>query len=220
MTRPRDNTQSALWHVITTYGEKRVACKIHRRNGCRVSHVTLLSGTNLLWLHSLHCEKEKASFALTHTALALCFTLNWKVSVEWSVKAWNLNKQTTHLYMYPSCTVSYQLTHMVYHYIHFFLWEYLQSENGIYLIVVARVVTALATILELCNLEGEREVGVGAAPGAWVTPLYHCGVDLSNLHLVRFHCLRRKQNTRVRPKQWKATKEEASSKEFSPISDK
>lgn len=89
MTRPRDNTQSALWHVITTYGEKRVACKIYRRNGCRVSHVTVLSGTNLLWLHSLHCEKEKASFALTHTALALCFTLNWKVSVEWSVKAWN-----------------------------------------------------------------------------------------------------------------------------------
>lgn len=52
----------------------------------------------------------------------------------------------------------------------------------------AWVITPFARLCKLCNLESKGEVGKGTAPGARVTPLYCCGVDLSDSHLFRFHC--------------------------------
>lgn len=82
-----------------------------------------------------------------------------------------------------------------------------QSVNSTYLWVIARAVAPCASSLELCNLESEREVGVGTAPRARVTPLYHRGVDSSNFHLIRFHYSWRKQNIRVKSKQGRRDKE-------------
>lgn len=68
----------------------------------------------------------------------------------------------------------------------------------------ARVIAPFTWPFEQSNLESEREVGEGTAPGAWVSPLYHCSVDFTDLHLVRFHYQGRKQKMKVC---WKQTSE-------------
>lgn len=75
-----------------------------------------------LWeRESIFCSDAHSLSPLLHFELkSVC-----RVECQ-SLKLKKTKKKTpTHLYMYPSCTVSYQLTHMVYHYIHFFLWKYL-----------------------------------------------------------------------------------------------
>lgn len=88
---------------------------------------------------------------------------------------------------------------------YYYLFCWISCHSSIYLgrlWVLAWISTPVAPSLELCNLKGEGKVGVGAAPGAWVTPLHCRFVNLTDRHLVRFHF------TRVRAKdRWDANKD-------------
>lgn len=54
--------------------------------------------------------------------------------------------------------------------------------------IIAWVLTPLALAFQLRDLERQREVGEGAAPGGWVTPLDHGAVEITDLNFVRSHC--------------------------------
>lgn len=142
----------------------------------------LATCTDMKWLHSLHCELQRASVARTQTALTLCFTSIWQTLIEWTVKDW---QREIHQLLKLKCVEPW-FTYGTQHYFIPFTWIWSCYLGGFW--VTAWLFTSFAPSLQLCNLKSEGKVGVGAAPGTRVTPLYHSRIDFTDPHLVRFYC--------------------------------
>lgn len=66
--------------------------------------------------------------------------------------------------------------------------------------IIAWVLTSITLAFQLHDLESQREVGEGTAPGGRVTPLDHGFVEITDLNLVRSHCPGAKGQHREKPR--------------------